>query len=78
LTPFRKAATPEDVQENDETTAQETSGFQFINQTGSKIKDPKIKKLVRQNAINRKYDWHIDFFLLPQRISKERQILKMT
>ena len=49
---------PEDIQETEENTVQETSGFQFINQTGSKIKDPAIRKLVRQNAISRKDSHH--------------------
>jgi hypothetical protein len=52
LTSGSKPTTPED---NEGSTSQDSQGFQFINQTEGKIKDPAIKKLVRQNAISRKF-----------------------
>jgi hypothetical protein len=78
LTPPRKPATPEDMQESEDTNTQESQGFQFINQTGGKIKDPAIKKLVRQNAISRKYYRTHDHILAPRCISKRPHILKVS
>jgi hypothetical protein len=51
LTKRSKLPNPEEAEG---TTAPDNQGFQFINQTEGKIKDPAIKKLVRQNAISRK------------------------